>query len=93
MAEEVGVPPVAVAELPFRHVAVIMDGNRRWARKHNVDIIEGHRKGSEVFRESIKWCMQLGVKEYTVYAFSCENCKRSEKEVPTESWIERRLAT
>ena len=81
MAEEVGVPLVSDTELPFRHVAVIMDGNRRWARKQNVDIIEGHRKGSEVFRESIKWCMQLGVKEYTVYAFSCENWKRSEKEV------------
>lgn len=93
MAEEVGVPPVAVTELPFRHVAVIMDGNRRWARKHNVDIIEGHRKGSEVFRESIKWCMQLGVKEYTVYAFSCENWKRSEKEVLEGSRIKRRLVT
>ena len=91
MAEEVGVPPVA--ELPFRHVAVIMDGNRRWARTHNVDIIEGHRKGSEVFRESIKWCMELGVKEYTVYAFSCENWKRSEKEVPSGSRVKRRLAT
>ena len=93
MAEEVDVSPAAVTELPFRHVAVIMDGNRRWARKHNVDIIEGHRKGSEVFRESIKWCMELGVKEYTVYAFSCENWKRSEKEVPTESRIQHRWAT
>lgn len=93
MAEEVDVSPATVTELPFRHVAVIMDGNRRWARKHNVDIIEGHRKGSEVFRESIKWCMELGVKEYTVYAFSCENWKRSEKEVPTESRIQHRWAT
>lgn len=93
MAEEVDVSPATVTELPFRHVAVIMDGNRRWARKHNVDIIKGHRKGSEVFRESIKWCMELGVKEYTVYAFSCENWKRSEKEVPTESRIQHRWAT
>lgn len=93
MTEEVDVSPATVTELPFRHVAVIMDGNRRWARKHNVDIIEGHRKGSEVFRESIKWCMELGVKEYTVYAFSCENWKRSEKEVPTESRIQHRWAT
>ena len=53
MAEEVDVSPATVTELPFRHVAVIMDGNRRWARKHNVGIIEGHRKGSEVFRLSL----------------------------------------
>ncbi|KNB45016.1 decaprenylcistransferase [Blastocystis sp. subtype 4] len=58
-----------------------MDGNRRWAKKHGLDVIEGHKKGSEVFRESVKWCCELGIKEYTVYAFSCENWNRTEREV------------
>lgn len=60
---------------------MIMDGNRRWARSKNLEIIEGHRAGSKTFKESIEWCIKLGVKEYTVYAFSCENWNRSEKEV------------
>ena len=58
-----------------------MDGNRRWARARNLDVVEGHKAGSNVFKESIKWCIELGVKEYTVYAFSCENWNRTEKEV------------
>ena len=61
-----------------------MDGNRRWAKKHGLDVIEGHKKGSEVFRESVKWCCELGIKEYTVYAFSCENWNRTEREVLAE---------
>ena len=58
-----------------------MDGNRRWAALHHLDTIDGHKKGSEVFMESIKWCMELGIQEYTVYAFSCENWNRTKKEV------------
>ena len=65
-----------------------MDGNRRWARKNNLEVVEGHRKGSEVFRDSIKWCIDLGIQEYTVYAFSCENWNRSNKEV----WIAAHLS-
>ena len=46
------------------------------------EIISGHRRGSEVFKESLQWCVDLGIKEYTVYAFSCENWSRTTKEVP-----------
>lgn len=58
-----------------------MDGNRRWARLHNLDLVEGHKAGSKVFKESIEWCIRLGIKEYSVYAFSCENWNRTYKEV------------
>lgn len=60
---------------------MIMDGNRRWARLHNLDLVEGHKAGSKVFKESIEWCIRLGIKEYSVYAFSCENWNRTDKEV------------
>lgn len=66
-----------------------MDGNRRWAKERQLETVEGHRKGSEVFRESIKWCVELGIKEYTVYAFSCENWNRTEKEVGMDLGIDR----
>ena len=59
-----------------------MDGNRRWAKKQGLPMISGHRRGSEVFKESLQWCVDLGIKEYTVYAFSCENWSRTTKEVP-----------
>lgn len=69
-----------------------MDGNRRWAREHNLDIVEGHKKGSNVFKESIEWCIRLGIQEYTVYAFSCENWNRTEKEVSLEECFKGRSA-
>lgn len=70
---------------------MIMDGNRRWARTRNLEVAEGHRRGSEVFRESIKWCIDLGVEEYTAYAFSCENWNRPNKEVPFQRFLSPRL--
>ncbi|KAL1131748.1 hypothetical protein AAG570_011361 [Ranatra chinensis] len=63
------------------HVAFIMDGNRRYARKNNVEKLEGHSKGFDKLSEVLQWCLDLGIPEVTVYAFSIENFKRSEEEV------------
>ncbi|KAJ8915014.1 hypothetical protein NQ315_015988 [Exocentrus adspersus] len=65
------------------HIAFIMDGNRRYAKKTNVEKSEGHSKGFEKLSECLQWCKELGIKEVTVYAFSIENFKRSEDEVNT----------
>lgn len=64
-----------------QHVAFIMDGNRRFARKKSVHTIEGHSLGFEKLAETLQWCLDLGITEVTVYAFSIENFKRSQEEV------------
>ncbi|XP_022198497.1 dehydrodolichyl diphosphate synthase complex subunit DHDDS [Nilaparvata lugens] len=64
-----------------KHVAFIMDGNRRYAKKNNVDKIQGHTKGFDKLSETLQWCLDLGIEEVTVYAFSIENFKRSQDEV------------
>uniref|UniRef100_H2YIH2 Alkyl transferase n=1 Tax=Ciona savignyi TaxID=51511 RepID=H2YIH2_CIOSA len=64
-----------------KHVAFIMDGNRRYAVKKHVERIEGHSQGFDKLAEVLQWCQELGVKEVTVYAFSAENFKRSKEEV------------
>lgn len=64
-----------------KHIAFIMDGNRRYAKKSNTKTIEGHSKGFDKLAETLQWCLDLGVKEVTVYAFSIENFKRTEEEV------------
>lgn len=64
-----------------RHIAIIMDGNGRWAKKRGLPRNAGHRAGAETFRRIAKHCNTLGVKYLTVYAFSTENWKRSEDEV------------
>ncbi|XP_032788441.2 dehydrodolichyl diphosphate synthase complex subunit DHDDS isoform X3 [Daphnia magna] len=64
-----------------KHVAFIMDGNRRFANKSGVKKIEGHSKGFDKLTEVLHWCLLLGVNEVTVYAFSIENFRRSEEEV------------
>lgn len=69
-------------EVP-RHVAIIMDGNRRWAREKNLKNEEGHRAGFERFKEIVQATFDLGVKYVTVYAFSTENWKRTDEEVGT----------
>ncbi|CAH0563996.1 unnamed protein product [Brassicogethes aeneus] len=66
-----------------RHVAFIMDGNRRFATKKHVEKAEGHTKGFDKLAECLQWCMEFGIKEATVYAFSIENFKRSKEEVDT----------
>src|SRR5690349_21132798 len=63
------------------HVAMIMDGNRRWAKEQGMPAVEGHRAGYETMKQVGDWCIARGVKTLTVYAFSTENWKRSEVEV------------
>ena len=63
------------------HVAIIMDGNGRWARKHKLSVSKGHRQGTETLREIIRHTDDLGIKALSRYAFSTENWKRSEEEV------------
>ena len=64
-----------------RHVAVIMDGNGRWAQKNKVSRLAGHNAGMLAMKEIIKRADVLGIKYLTVYAFSTENWKRSREEV------------
>ncbi|BAA30702.1 polyprenyl diphosphate synthase [Pyrococcus horikoshii] len=64
-----------------KHVAIIMDGNRRWARKHEKPPWYGHLFGSKKLEEILEWCHELGIRILTVYAFSTENFKRSKEEV------------
>lgn len=63
------------------HIAFIMDGNRRWATRGGLRAHEGHPYGGEKLIESLQWCLEAGVKTVTVYAFSIENFKRSNREV------------
>jgi len=70
----------AKASLP-KHVAVIMDGNGRWAKQRNLPRIEGHRQGAESARTIIRTAGELGVKYLTLYAFSAENWNRPKDEV------------
>ena len=64
-----------------RHIAIIMDGNGRWAREHGLQRILGHESGAETVREITRECSRLGVERLTLYAFSAENWKRPEREV------------
>ncbi len=64
-----------------RHIAIIMDGNGRWAKQRGLPRTAGHAAGAETFRKIANYCRSLGVEYLTVYAFSTENWKRSEEEV------------
>jgi len=64
-----------------RHIAIIMDGNGRWANARGLPRAEGHRAGAESVREAVETCRQIGVKFLTLYAFSSENWNRPKKEV------------
>ena len=64
-----------------RHIAIIMDGNGRWAKKRGLPRTAGHKVGAETFRRVAKHCKTLGVEYLTVYAFSTENWKRPQEEV------------
>lgn len=66
---------------PPRHIAIIMDGNGRWAKKRGLPRTAGHAAGAEAFRKTANYCRTLGVEYLTVYAFSTENWKRSEEEI------------
>ena len=67
-------------KLPL-HVGIIMDGNRRWAKKNGLPVYLGHSRGAEVFKSLALYCNKIGLKYLTVYAFSTENWKRSAAEV------------
>ncbi len=64
-----------------RHVAIIMDGNGRWAKKHKLSVSRGHRQGTETLREIIRHTDDLGIGALSLYAFSTENWSRSAEEV------------
>jgi undecaprenyl diphosphate synthase len=64
-----------------RHVAIIMDGNGRWARKRHLPRVAGHRVGLEAVRKTIKACVEQGVEVLTLFAFSSENWRRPKEEV------------
>ena len=69
-------------KLPMpRHIAIIMDGNGRWAKKRGLPRTAGHAAGAEAFRNIANYCRTLGVEYLTVYAFSTENWKRSQAEI------------
>src|SRR5580698_3278345 len=74
--------PEARASLP-RHVAIIMDGNGRWAKERHLPRVEGHREGAESVRAVIRTAGELGIKYLTLYAFSVENWNRPKDEVDT----------
>ncbi len=65
------------------HIAIIMDGNRRWAKEKGYPTQMGHKKGAEVLESTIKYCNEKGIKYLTVYAFSTENWRRTEDEIGT----------
>ncbi len=69
-----------LAKLPH-HVAVIMDGNGRWAKQKGLPRIEGHRQGAKTLKEMLRYCKDLGIKTLTAYAFSTENWGRPTGEV------------
>ena len=64
-----------------KHIAIIMDGNRRWAKKRNLPVKLGHKQGAETLKKVVRYANKIGIKYVTVYAFSTENWKRSEEEV------------
>ena len=65
----------------LEHVAIIMDGNGRWAQKRGLPRLAGHEKGAETLQEVVKAAVDLGIRYLTVYAFSTENWNRDKEEV------------
>ena len=78
--EQVPAPAVDFDHLP-RHIAIIMDGNGRWAQKRGLPRTAGHAAGAENFRTIATYCKDIGLEYLTVYAFSTENWKRPAEEV------------
>jgi len=89
--------PVPPAQIP-NHVAIIMDGNGRWAKQRGLPRIEGHRRGVETVRSIIDGAKEQGIRYLTLYAFSVENWKRPQEEVGAlmsllEYFLKREVAT
>jgi undecaprenyl diphosphate synthase len=74
-------PQPSAPSRPPRHVAIIMDGNGRWARARGLPRVAGHRQGAEAVRRAVVACIELGIDYLTIYAFSSENWKRPEREI------------
>ena len=70
-----------VKETDLKHIAIIMDGNRRWAKKKHLPAAAGHKKGVDALKKTLKACHEFGIKYLTVYAFSTENWNRKPEEV------------
>lgn len=70
-----------VKKTSLQHIAIIMDGNRRWAKENNLPSAMGHKKGVDSLKTAVKSCHKFGVKYLTVYAFSTENWNRKPEEV------------
>lgn len=64
-----------------RHIAIIMDGNNRWAKRQNLKGVEGHREGAKAVKNTVQNCARLGIEVLTVFAFSSENWRRPKEEV------------
>lgn len=72
-----------IKEYSLQHIAIIMDGNGRWAKKRNLERTEGHKVGSDRVIDITRYCDELGIKHLSLYAFSTENWSRPKKEVNT----------
>ncbi len=70
-----------------QHIAIIMDGNRRWAKQRNLTTKDGHKAGSKNLEKIAVFCNEIGIKYLTVYAFSTENWKRTKEEVSALMFI------
>ena len=77
---------IDINNLP-KHIAIIMDGNRRWAKENNLSTKEGHKAGAKNLETIAKFCNNIGIKYLTVYAFSTENWKRTKEEVSALMFI------
>src|ERR671914_1125385 len=67
--------------MPARTVAIIMDGNARWANERGLPVLEGHRQGAQALKRTVRHAVELGIDELTVFAFSTENWTRPREEV------------
>ena len=82
---------LAVGNLP-QHIAIIMDGDRRWAVERNLPKTDGHKYGRESVRDVVRACGQLGIKVLTLYTFSTENWSRPQTEIKTlMRWLRESL--
>lgn len=95
--EGISMDPAGGSSVP-RHVAIIMDGNGRWAQQRGLPRVAGHRAGAEALRKVLKAAGERGVEVLTVYAFSSENWRRSDEEIGDLTmlmryYLDRELAT
>ena len=79
-----------------QHIAIIMDGNGRWAKQHAIGRIRGHKRGAQAVRAAVRTCREIGIKYLTLFAFSIENWGRPTKEVEglmslLEEYLEKEL--